>query len=73
MYMSAKGTADFGYEGHNGYSISIPSVAQPGSASALGADRRGFKSLHSDQFGFLFVGISLSWGVAEKPRLDGKP
>ena len=21
----------------------------------------------------LFVGISLPWGVAEKPRLDGKP
>lgn len=22
---------------------------------------------------FLFVGVSLSWGAAEKPRLDGKP
>ena len=31
-------------------SISKPSVGQPGSPSALGADCRGFKSLHSDQF-----------------------
>jgi hypothetical protein len=27
----------------------IPSVAQPGSASALGAEGREFESLHSDQ------------------------
>lgn len=72
--MSAKGTADFGYEGHNGYSISIRRVGKPGMSPALGAGVfRGFKSHLSDQFGFLFVGISLSWGVAEKPRLDGKP
>lgn len=50
-----------------------PSVGQSGSPLALGASCRGFKSLHSDQFGFLFVGISLPEGVAEKPRLDGKP
>ncbi len=31
-------------------SFRFRSVAQPGSASALGAEGRGFESLHSDHF-----------------------
>ena len=37
-------------KGSISFTSNYPSVAQPGSASALGAEGREFKSLHSDQF-----------------------
>ena len=44
--------AEFAAKGR-GQVTAFPSVAQPGSASALGAEGRWFKSSFSDQFPFI--------------------
>ena len=55
------------------YLCFIRSVAQPGSASVLGAECRGFESLHSDHFLLLNLPRFLFSSNAPIAQLDRAP